>query len=138
MNWYKWQINRDEGLSLYSNHSELWINDENLKPDWIEKPAKFTEFHVKRGKENLLLVIGESWTYGESLDGIATAHEKYNIKVQLTYSFGANMALSMDTDYYQYAVPGNCNFYMFNELERILPRLNSMGYKKIYVCLQMT
>lgn len=139
MEWYKWEVVRqEEPISLYSQNNEVWLNDKNLKPDWVEHPARFTEFHVKRNKENLLVVIGESWTYGESLNGIATASKKYSIRSQLTYGFGANMALALDTDYYQYAVPGNCNFYMFNELSRIIPRLKTLGYKKIYLCLQMT
>jgi hypothetical protein len=44
----------------------------------------------------------------------------------------------LDSDLYQYAVPGNCNFYMFKELERILKYTSTLGYKKIYVCMQMT
>lgn len=139
MNWYKLETAHDVNkFSLFSSENEIWLNDENLKPDWIEKPAMFSEFHVKRGKENILVVVGESWTYGESIGGIATALGKYNIKSQLTYGFGSNMAMALDCDYYQYAVPGNCNFYMFGELNRIIPRIKSFGYKKIYLCLQMT
>ena len=48
------------------------------------------------------------------------------------------MATMLDTDLYQYAVPGNCNFYMFTELERILKKTSALNYEKIYVCMQMT
>jgi hypothetical protein len=48
------------------------------------------------------------------------------------------MALMMGADYYQYAVPGNCNFYMFQELSRILEHVSTMGYKQVYICMQMT
>ena len=84
------------------------------------------------------MVIGESWTYGETLPGIATGIQKYNLQAQLEFCFGPRLATMLDTDLYQYAVPGNCNFYMFSELERILRYVNTLGYKKIFVCMQMT
>ncbi len=112
--------------------------DDNLKPDWVALPAQYTEFHLNRKKENLLIVIGESWTYGETLKGIATGIGKFSFETQLFYSVGPRMATILDTDLYQYAVPGNCNFYMFTELDRILKKVSTMGYKKIFVSIQMT
>jgi len=113
-------------------------NDENLKPDWVEKPAKNTEFFIKRNKTELLVVIGESWTYGETLKGIATGIERYNLPAQLKYCYGPRMAIALNCDLYQYAVPGNCNFYMFSELERVMDYVTTLGYSKIYVSMQMT
>lgn len=123
---------------ILKDTESIYTNDENLKPDWVEIPAVYTEFLVKRNKQELLLMIGESWTYGETLPGIATAIKKYNIMTQLSFGVAARMAVTLDTDLYQYAVPGNCNFYMFTELERILNYVSTLGYKKIYVCMQMT
>lgn len=117
---------------------EVLINDDNLKPYWVESPAQYTEFYIKRNKKNLLIVVGESWTYGETMKGIATAIRKFNFHTQLEFCFGSRLALILDTDLYQYAVPGNCNFYMFTELDRILKHVSSYNYEKIYVCQQMT
>ena len=114
------------------------IIDNNLKPHWVSIPAKYTEFHIKRKKRILLLVIGESWTYGETIKGIATGIGKFNFYTQLSYSVGPRMATMLNADLYQYAVPGNCNFYMFTELDRILKYVNKLDYDKIYVCMQMT
>lgn len=125
-------------LDILTDAAEIFINDDNLKPNWVEHPAEFTEFYIKRNKKNLLIVIGESWTYGETLRDIRTGIQKYNFYTQLEYCFGARLALMLDTDYYQYAVPGNCNFYMFTELSRILEYIKDFDYEKIYVCLQMT
>ena len=134
MNWYKEVGATPSGF----NNSEILLNDINLKPRWVEIPARFSEFHVKRKKDSLLIVIGESWTYGESLTNVATAIKKYNLYSQLSSCFGPRMAIEMNTDYYQYAVPGNCNFYMFEELKRILKYVSDMDYKKVYICMQMT
>jgi hypothetical protein len=123
---------------ILSDAISVQINDQNLKPYWVEHPALHTEFFVKRNKKNLLLVIGESWTYGETLPGIATGIQQYNFLTQLTLGFSAKMAVTLDTDLYQYAVPGNCNFYMFSELDRILSYVSNLQYETIYVCMQMT
>ena len=134
MNWYK----EVGSVPLGFNDSEILVNDINLKPRWVETPARFSEFHVKRKKDSLLIVIGESWTYGESLTNVATAIKKYSLYAQLLNCFGSRMAVAMNVDYYQYAVPGNCNFYMFEELKRILKYISDMDYKKVYICMQMT
>lgn len=139
MNWYNYQNNFEHiGYELWDSPSRVSLNDVNLKPDWVKHPAKYSEFHVSRGKGSILLVIGESWAYGETLPGIATAIQKYDFRTQIKHGFGSRMALALGTDYYQYAVPGNCNLYMFKELNRILEYIASCGYKKIYVCMQMT
>lgn len=118
--------------------TRILINDNNLKPTWIKSPAAFSEFFIQRNKKTLLVVIGESWTYGESLPGVATALGKFDIFSQLMHGMGSKMALTLDADLYQYAVPGNCNLFMFEELGRILDYVSKLGYRQIYVCQQMT
>ena len=117
---------------------KIFYNDKNLKPDWVEHEAKFSEFHIKRKKKNILLVIGESWTYGESLPKVETGIGRFNFDSQIINCYGPAMTVTMDCDYYQYAVPGNCNAFMFQELGRILEYIWSLDYEKIYVSMQMT
>jgi len=132
------EYNIDRSIGILEDAISVKINNENLKPNWVEHPAEYTEFYINRNKKNLLVVIGESWTYGETLRGIATGIRQYNFSAQLRYTIGSRMATALDSDLYQYAVPGNCNFYMFTELERILEYVSTLGYEKIYVSLQMT
>jgi len=117
----------------------ILLNDENLKPEWVEHPAKYTEFHIIKNSDILLINIGESWTYGESLPNIATGLQKYNFETQLQYTFGPLMSNNLNCDYYQYAVPGNCNGYMYEELPRIIEYIQTnFNYKKIYLLCQLT
>lgn len=141
MNWYEYNkeyLPQSGDTPILNETTSIMLNDVNLKPDWVEHPALFTEFHVKRNSKDLVLVIGESWTYGEALPDIATAIQKYSIHSQLKNSFGPKLAVALNADYYQYAVPGNCNYYMFEELKRILEVVRKFNYDKIYLCLQMT
>jgi hypothetical protein len=136
VNWQKYNI---EDFKDYNyNIIDISFNSENLKPDWVEVPAQFTEFHVRRGKKSITVVIGESWTYGESLPDIATGLKRYSLQNQLRHCFGPKLSLLLDSDFYQYAVPGNCNAYMYMELPRILQYVSTLGYEKINLFLQIT
>jgi len=106
--------------------------------------VEFADFFIKRNKKTLFVNIGESWTYGErlpSLDNsytIGTGAGKYSFGSQLLYSFGPLMTKELDSDLYQYAVPGNSNINMLVELDRILSYVSTLDYEKIYVSLQVT
>jgi len=130
--------------SILDSTTNLFLNDDIIKA--INPTIQFAEYYVQRDKKTLLLNIGESWTYGETLpalniyDGdIGTGIDKYHFDSQLLYSFGPNLALSLDSDLYQYAVPGNSNINMLVDLNRLLSFLqDSNRYEKIYLSLQVT
>lgn len=136
MHWYDSQLVL---LDYPFEKATVFKNDINLKPDWVTMIADNTEFHIVNGNDSILVVIGESWAYGESLPDIATGIGKSSINSQISHCFGPKLAIALNKDYYQYAVPGNCNFYMFSSIERIINHLKeNYNYKKIDVCIQIT
>lgn len=139
MNWYDVDKATLDNLESVYHDAKISKNDDNIKPDWISHHAENTEFHILRKKDELLIVIGESWTYGESLPKIATGIQQYNLESQLRYAFGPKLAIALDFDLYQYAVPGNCNYYMIRSVERIVEHVTkNFNYKKIHLCFQLT
>lgn len=124
--------------SFLNNVKKILFTDDNMKPMHIEIPAKHTEFHVIRGSDTLFISVGESWTYGEALENIGTGIGNFDFRSQLEGCFSPRIAEVMGWDLYQFAIPGNCNLYMHIELERILRHVATLGYKKIYLALQMT
>jgi hypothetical protein len=126
-----------ESTILY-NTKKILLNDENIKPIHIANPAQFTEFHIIRGSDTLFLNIGESWTYGETLEGIGTAANKFNFRSQVEGCFGPRVCETMGWDLYQFAIPGNCNLYMHLEIPRLLEHVATLGYKKVYFSIQLT
>lgn len=124
--------------SILKNATKILITDDNMKPIHIAIPAQFTEFHVCRNSDTLFINIGESWTYGEALHNIGTGIGKFSFHSQLEGCFGPRVCEVMGWDLYQFAIPGNCNLYMHIELERILKHVATLGYKKVYVAMQMT
>lgn len=127
----------NETTILY-NTSRILLNDENIKPVHIANPALFTEFHIIRNNDTLLLNIGESWTYGEALQDIGTAANKFNFRSQIEGCFGPRICEVMGWDLYQFAIPGNSNLYMHLELPRLLQHVATLGYKKVYLAIQLT
>lgn len=125
-------------ISFLNNAKKILVTDDNMKPMHIQIPAEYTEFHVIRGSDTLFVNVGESWTYGEALENIGTGIGKFNFRNQLQGCFGPRVCEVMGWDLYQFAVPGNCNLYMHLDLARILRHVATLGYKKVYVSMQMT
>jgi hypothetical protein len=124
--------------TILNNVSRILMNDENIKPIHIANPALFTEFHLQRGSDVLFLNVGESWTYGEALEGIGTGANKFNFRSQIEGCFGVRVCEVMGWDLYQFAIPGNSNLYMHLELPRLLDHVATLGYKKVYLSVQLT
>jgi hypothetical protein len=118
--------------------TKILMTDDNMKPMHIDKHAENTEFHVIRNSDTLLIVVGESWTYGEALPGVGSGAGMYNFHSQLQGCLGPRIAEVMGWDLYQFAIPGNCNLYIHLELDRILSYVSTLGYKQIKVVLQLT
>jgi hypothetical protein len=124
---------------------KVLMTDDNMKPVMIEHKAENTEFHLIRGSDTLFVNVGESWTYGEMLwspydseKKIMTGKNTYWFDLQFRHCFGSRIAETTGWDYYQFAIPGNCNLYMHIDLERIMKHVATLGYKKVYVSMQLT
>ena len=123
---------------LFKDLVKVLVTDDNKKPPHINQYVKNTEFWVKRGRKECTVVLGESWTYGESLEKrVQSALKLWDLDVQIRHCWGTQVATLLDTDYYQYAIPGNNNFYIFGNVQRILEHLSPL-YDKIYLLVQMT
>ena len=112
-------------------------SDEGLQLDILAHKVKHKHIWVQRNRDTCLLMIGESWVYGESLPGISTSTNEFDLEVQLKNTVGPKLSLLLDSDLYQYAVPANSNAYNVETLKQILPKL-IWKYKKVYVCIQIT
>lgn len=131
--------------SILDSTINLFLNDEFIRSPSANPNIQFADYYIQRGKKTLFINIGESWTYGETLprlngDGhIITGSDKYDFGSQLLFSFGPNLSIMLDSDLYQYAVPGNSNVNMLTELDRILNFVqNNTQYEKIYLAMQAT
>lgn len=108
---------------------------------------KSCEFLVETGSENLLICIGESWTWGEGLmfdngpNGstrqLASGIDLADPVLRIEDTWPGKMARMMGTDLHIHSVPGNSNHYHIQAFERILKNIEPNKYKNVFyvVCL---
>lgn len=93
------------------------------------------EFYLKRNKDTLVIIVGESWVYGESLRSHYTTEY---LAASLYNTVGARLALYADADLHQYSIPGNSNALGFEGLRKVLKYHEHNNYEKVYVVYQLT
>lgn len=93
------------------------------------------EFYLKRNKDTLVIIIGESWVYGESQ---RSSYSTEYMAASLYNTVGARLALYADADLHQYSIPGNSNALGFEGLRKVLKYHEHNNYEKVYVVYQLT
>jgi len=100
----------------------------------------YTELIVDKGKEDTLISVGESWTYGDSLAPFVKASEtKDNPVYRLMTVFSSLLAHSYDSNLYLWATPADSTSCIFNDLISLLEHLTSQqDPSTLRVVVQMT
>lgn len=89
------------------------------------QPTNCFDF-VDRNSQQLLVTIGESWTYGSELHN------------RLEQTFGGVISLHYHWDWLNLGLPGSSNFYIASKVEELAKLSCSLKYKKIIVCCLFT
>lgn len=122
-------------LNVITEKSTLHTRESSTKPDWIS--AINTEVFVKNKKNSLLIVVGESWSYGENFQGVQSGLGNDSLTYRINNSFAGHCAKALDSDLLLSAVPGNCNQNMIHDLDRLLEEY-AILYEEIKVIFQLT
>lgn len=94
---------------------------------YYERPA---------GSNHLLITVGDSWTWGDSLGNTDTDHDDFIFRT--SHLFGTQLAKSMQADFINVARPGSANISLFATVcEQVLNRLTK-DYCKITVVFVLT
>ena len=97
--------------------------------DANQNPRKMWYHENLNGSNKLLICIGDSWTWGDSLK-----EEPINYRTEHIY--GAVLAKKLNTDFINIAKPGCSNIDMHDWALWILPRVQE--YEKIYLVITLT
>lgn len=81
-----------------------------------------------RYKNTLIITIGESWTYGDSLDP----------NLRRSQIYGRLIADSLNADFINIANCGYSNSWMLNRAEELLNYVNFSLYKKVFIIFTFT
>jgi len=90
------------------------------------------------GKENLLVTIGDSWTWGDSLCGISNIKKVHDHPDRLKKVYGFHLKESLNCDWINIAFPGTANKWIVDTAYRFKELSKKLNYKKIILSIGLT
>lgn len=111
-----------------------------LLPNRDEGTPVGSNLYCDTNSRELTVVVGESWTYGDSLEPqVKVRLGKEDIPYRLTHIFGGRLAYKYKSDLLLISTPGDSNLGMFTSLNLILPEILKLKkYTDIRVAIQLT
>jgi hypothetical protein len=88
-------------------------------------------------KSSLLITIGDSWTWGDSLHGIDISQGKFDDPRRLTSIYGYKLSRMLDSDFVNIGECAGNNFNMIDRLSKLL-EFNYEKYSQIFVVITLT
>lgn len=103
-------------------------------PEWsmIRNPYYFKP----RDSSNLLITVGDSWTYGDSLGNTRVRNGIDDTEYRLNHVYGNLISEQLDYDWMNLALPGGSNYCMLNWLGQLLTR--KFNYAQITCIITLT
>ena len=104
-------------------------------------PYPNTDYFIKKQKsKNLLLCIGESWTYGDSITGVKAINKQDNFRYRIEHVFACHMARILNCDYYVSAIPGDAIHLYTIQLAKAVACFKDFfhTYDNVYIVFQLT
>lgn len=94
-------------------------------PEWsrIQNPYHY----VDRGSRELVVTVGDSWTYGDSLGKTKVRNGTDDTEYRLKHVYGNILTEQLGTDWMNLALPGASNYCMLNWLGQLLDRKFNYG-----------
>lgn len=122
------------------NVDHVFVNDDNERHyhcdgSWT---AKNTEIIVNKNKKTLLVTVGDSWTYGEGIEGINHRAHQWDIQVKINETYNGKLARLLDSDLWTFGCPGNTNSAIIAGLGRILKSIDRNKYDSVKVVVLLT
>ena len=126
------------GADLYFRNTVSWTPLPHQAHN--DPPSSAEILLVKKKTKNLLVVIGESWTYPDSLQGVKAFEARDNPIHRIENAFWSHMARDLKCDFLVSAKPGHSNYWCIKNLKRLKEQFKNYfsSYKTVYVVFQLT
>jgi hypothetical protein len=130
--------------SLFKDYQHILDVGDVFSRDSLNQFNDHTSFSesliIKKSSKNLLIVIGESWTYPDSLTGVSAYDGTDDLSHRCKSSFWAHMGNVLDADILHSAKPGNSNVWNIKNLQRIKSQFHQyfLEYSTVYLVFQLT
>ena len=90
---------------------------------------------VELGRSRLLVVIGDSWTYGWRLNEEFAENPDQE---RVTHSYGYLLAEHYNADYLNWSIPAINNLWMVNKYRTLVDLADQLAYDEIFVFITLT
>jgi len=90
-----------------------------------------------QGRDTLLIMVGDSWTWGDHL-GTIDWDKASNDPCRQEQIAGRHLSNMLDADWVNLARPGCSNYWMLEKLQDLQPFIQQACYKKIHVVVTLT
>lgn len=102
-------------------------------PQWsmINNPYSYRY----NGSDAVLITVGDSWTYGDSLGNTKVRNGVDDTEYRLDHVYGSVLSEKLQTNWINLALPGGSNEWMLNSLETLLP---TVAEKKVLCVITLT
>lgn len=100
--------------------------------------TNWKNFDYVCSRNNMLLVtVGESWTWGDSLNSSwLTGNIDNNYRIENV--FGNRLAKKLNADFLNISEPGQSNLWIVNQLKDFCDNIENFNYKRIVVVVTLT
>lgn len=129
---------------MFKFHTELTydVSLDFCSPGWSsDNPYSFRQWYNEdiTGKPNLLIVVGDSWSWGDHL-GEIDWKTKFDDPVRLTQNYGRKLSDSLNADWVGLTKPGASNYWMWRRLKEVLPEIHRVReqYRRIFIVVTLT
>ena len=91
------------------------------------------------GKDNLLMALGDSWTFGGSLDLMCDTDDYETCRqFRLESVFANKLSQRLCSDWINIAVPSVSNYWIVNQLATLNLHRDRIPYKHLYIVITLT
>ena len=105
-------------------------------PDNVYTYRQWYEEDIQ-GRDTLLIMVGDSWTWGDHL-GCIDWNVASNDPVRQQQIAGRHLSNLLEADWVNLARPGCSNYWMLEKLQDLAPYIQQANYKKIHVVVTLT
>jgi hypothetical protein len=115
---------------IHSQINPSYVGNTYLTREWFHENIQ--------GKDCLLLTIGDSWTWGDSLGNIDMGQKIYDdYDYRTSHVYGFHLSKMLDTDWVNIGIAGGCNLLVMQEAYNFIQSIQK-SYKKIFVVITLT
>lgn len=127
-----WELNRESYAFKIKKYFSTSVDNQ---PNNLHHPN--TLVHCQTNSNRVLIVVGESWTYGDSLSPYVRACDaKDSLAYRLGNIFSSHLANYLKSDLLLYSEPGNANFDIWSNIQPLIDYCSN--YKEVFVVTQLT